>query len=339
MERKILIGTVLLLTMLFGCSKPKEVDESRFVFTSTRREAPGAYFLRDGKITLLGKGLDAPTWSTDGKYIATSDQKNTIIIFDEYGNKVKEVHAPNVSAWLAWSPDDRYIAYVAADPKSRTKKCKFSILRYIYIYDLEKGERRKVLEGEEKDRFIELNFSPQGDRLVFRSQRWDDKGGVYVINVDGTGLKRLSKYGRNPCWFPDGKHIFIVTGTKEDGTKYHEDSKASYFKIDSETGEVAEELLHEPVMVGFTPKLSRDGRYVYSDKQLGGGRIIVIIPLFGKYKGKNIPIYPRSEFGYDLSPDWYQGDNPDRFVKKLIKKYGFIEPMVPVRFYFKPKSK
>jgi len=30
-------------------------------------------------------------------------------------------------------------------------------------------------------------------------------GGIYVVNIDGTGLKRIAPDGFNPEWSPDSK--------------------------------------------------------------------------------------------------------------------------------------
>jgi Tol biopolymer transport system component len=50
-------------------------------------------------------------------------------------------------------------------------------------------------------------WSPDGHRLAFNS--FD---GTYVINRDGSGLRRLQRSGRAPSWSPDGKRL-LVTGT------------------------------------------------------------------------------------------------------------------------------
>lgn len=61
--------------------------------------------------------------------------------------------------------------------------------------------------------FLNINpaFSPDGRRLVFESHR-DGQGEIYVVNVDGSGLKRITSSPgdeTHPSWSPDGKEILF----------------------------------------------------------------------------------------------------------------------------------
>ena len=48
-------------------------------------------------------------------------------------------------------------------------------------------------------------WSPDGTRMVFNS---DD--GTYVINRDGSGLRRLKDRGWSPSWSPEGKRVLVT---------------------------------------------------------------------------------------------------------------------------------
>jgi Tol biopolymer transport system component len=54
-------------------------------------------------------------------------------------------------------------------------------------------------------------YSPDGRRIAFRSNR-DGNYEIYVMNAEGTGQTRLTRYSPNrfaaqPSWAPDGRHI------------------------------------------------------------------------------------------------------------------------------------
>ncbi len=48
-------------------------------------------------------------------------------------------------------------------------------------------------------------FSPDGERVAFRSER--DGGGIFLMGATGESVKRLTNFGFNPAWPPDGKEI------------------------------------------------------------------------------------------------------------------------------------
>lgn len=330
---------IIILIPVLGCSRSEKLIKGKFVFTSSRRQGGSLFIMRDKKVIPLGLGYESGVWSNNGKYIVAAGMgklNDTITIFDENGKKIQEISDLPDPADVAWSPDDKKIVYSGVGPGLHFVKGKFAPpYKYIYIYDLEKKTNTIIYEGDDKDSFMNLSFSPRGDKLVFRSQRDDDKEGVYTINIDGTNLKKIgSSDATNPSWFPDGEYLMIIMSKDDEGKYINPDEKPSYYKVDAETGEVVEELMHEPIGIGFTSRLTRDGKYIITDQQLGGGRIIVIIPLEGKYKHQKIPIYPKDQFGYDISPDWYLGTEPGRDVQYLVKKHGTIEPQVITRFYF-----
>jgi serine/threonine protein kinase/Tol biopolymer transport system component len=53
-------------------------------------------------------------------------------------------------------------------------------------------------------------FSPDGDSIAFFSAR--DGGGIFVMGRTGESVRRLTKGGFNPAWFPDGRSIVFADG-------------------------------------------------------------------------------------------------------------------------------
>jgi Tol biopolymer transport system component/serine/threonine protein kinase len=56
-------------------------------------------------------------------------------------------------------------------------------------------------------------FSPDGERIVFRSSR--DGGGLFVMGRTGEAVKRMTREGFNPDWSPDGTRLAYTTSRTE----------------------------------------------------------------------------------------------------------------------------
>ncbi len=124
-----------------------------------------------------------------------------LYIADIDGRNVRQLTPPDSTRGLldadaSWAPDGRRIVFAS----SRTPKG-------LYFMDVDTG----VLEhfaaaGEDAE---DPAWSPDGTRIAFQSKR-DGNQEIYVINVDGTGLRRLTNHpavdGR-AAWSPDSQWI------------------------------------------------------------------------------------------------------------------------------------
>ncbi len=52
---------------------------------------------------------------------------------------------------------------------------------------------------------VQPAFSPDGEHIAFRSDR--DGGGIFVMGATGESVRRLTDFGYNPSWSPDGAEI------------------------------------------------------------------------------------------------------------------------------------
>jgi serine/threonine protein kinase/Tol biopolymer transport system component len=52
-------------------------------------------------------------------------------------------------------------------------------------------------------------FSPDGEQIAFRSDR--DGGGIFIMGATGESVRRLTDFGYNPAWSPDGSEIVVST--------------------------------------------------------------------------------------------------------------------------------
>jgi TolB protein len=59
-------------------------------------------------------------------------------------------------------------------------------------------------------------WSPDGRRIAFASDRAGGEGEIYVMNADGSGVRRLTRTARHvidatPAWSPDGRRIVFAS--------------------------------------------------------------------------------------------------------------------------------
>jgi len=109
-----------------------------------------------------------------------------------------------------WSPDGKAIAYTSY-------RTGFQDVLVSYIYE---GRLTNPTGGNaEKQNFLPA-WSPDGSKLAFTSNR-DGNSEIYVINRDGSGLRRLTNHPMidvTPTWSPTGNQIAFTsdrTGTPQ----------------------------------------------------------------------------------------------------------------------------
>ncbi len=52
-------------------------------------------------------------------------------------------------------------------------------------------------------------FSPDGETILFRSER--EGGGIYLMGATGESIRRVSDFGYNPAWSPNGEQVLVTT--------------------------------------------------------------------------------------------------------------------------------
>jgi hypothetical protein len=86
----------------------------------------------------------------------------------------------------------------------------------LYVGDLATGTSRLLVGGPEEDALPQ--FSPDGTRVAFirtvKSGSDDPPIDLYVVNADGSGLKRITSqpiaHWQWIGWMPDGRHLAVV---------------------------------------------------------------------------------------------------------------------------------
>jgi len=96
------------------------------------------------------------------------------------------------------SPDGRWVVYGGDADGNRD----------IFLQSTT-GQTPINLTAESTDDDDQPAFSPDGERIAFRSSR--DGGGVFVMGRTGEAVRRLTRRGFKPTWSPEGREIAFTT--------------------------------------------------------------------------------------------------------------------------------
>jgi TolB protein len=163
-----------------------------------------------GQRTLARRG-NAPAWSPDGRRIAfESYSKLYVVNADGSGLRtLTRLLRSGTLRSLAWSPDGRRLAFL------RDGGCgQFCFHLYVVNADgsglrnltSKLGGRLGLGTGPASDAV----WSPDGRKIAF--VRSNTRLGVYVVNADGSGVRKLTPKPMGalyaaPAWSPDGRKI------------------------------------------------------------------------------------------------------------------------------------
>ncbi|HEV7919866.1 MAG TPA: protein kinase [Thermoanaerobaculia bacterium] len=98
--------------------------------------------------------------------------------------------------------DGKTFAYVSAESGNRD----------IYAQRVD-GRTAVNLTRDSPDDDSEPAFSPDGSQIAFRSERGG--GGIFLMGATGESVRRLTDFGHNPSWSPDGARIVVSTAATE----------------------------------------------------------------------------------------------------------------------------
>jgi Tol biopolymer transport system component len=78
------------------------------------------------------------------------------------------------------------------------------------IYSLRVGGHNAInLTADSKDDDWAPAFSFDGKQIAFRSER--EGGGIFIMGATGESVRRLTDFGYDPAWSPDGEHLVVAT--------------------------------------------------------------------------------------------------------------------------------
>jgi Tol biopolymer transport system component len=141
-------------------------------------------------------------------------------------------------------------------------------------------------------------FSPDGSLIAFHKS--DAIGGIFLAGATGESVRRLTDFGFDPAWSPDGKQIAFATEEIIDPSARQADS-ASY--VVGVGGGAPRKIVDGDAV---QPSWSPSGERIVYWSNIGGQRDIYTVPAAG-----GTPVAVTTDPAIDWSPVW----SPDgRFV-------------------------
>ena len=217
--------------------------------------------------------VEYPDWSPDGSMIAFddgtvidhpdwSDESGHIYTMTADGADVVQITGGNGAEFAPdWSPDGSRLAVTAIVGGGTPAG--------IFIVDPASGDMQRVTTNPFAGYLDkEPDYSPDGAQIVFVRDRElrdagapRDRSALFVVNVDGTGLRRLTSWDKGlagtPSWSPDGTMV-VYRGDFAFGTS---DQPSQIFVIPSDGGE-PRQLTTETDANSYWPSWSPDGRRI-----------------------------------------------------------------------------
>ena len=160
-----------------------------------------------------------PALSPDRSMIAFSSGRgggnNEIYLMASDGSSIRQVTTSDGNVYRpSWSPDGKRLVYANFDSGE------------LLLSEIDGSAAAVPIDGNQDGHPA---LSPDGTLIAFDSTR-SGKSDIYVIGVDGTHLRRLTKdpdTDELPSWSPDGKRILFTSDRTGNGDIYVMDADGS----------------------------------------------------------------------------------------------------------------
>ncbi len=241
----------------------------------------------------------APVWSPSGRKIAftrslvrhkgamVSSIDSDVYVINADGSGERNLTGDALSGGPVWSPDGRKIALWSGGDDNRG----------VCVMNAD-GSRRRMLT---RNLGGPVAWSPDGRKLLLVRGVGRGRGGpaktyAYVMNADGSGLRRLTRIaqanGPLPSWSPDGRKILFVSDR---------DGNLEVYVMNA-NGSRQQNLTRDPGH-DSDPTWSPDGRKIAFTTKRGGNFEIYVMNADGS---------GQSNITHNRAPDRYPVWSPGR---------------------------
>ena len=190
---------------------------------------------------------------------------------------------PGLEQFPSLSPDGKWIVY-DGDQAGNSD---------IYLQGVG-GQKAINLTADSPDDDTQPAFSPDGERIAFRSERQD--GGIFVMGRTGESVRRITDNGYTPAWSPDGRRLVFAT----DAPNVFGRTGSQLWIVTLASGDKSRVEENDAVQPSWSPNGFRIAYWaVFVKGGIQGQRDIYTIPAEG-----GTPLAVTADAAIDWNPVW-----------------------------------
>jgi Tol biopolymer transport system component len=154
-------------------------------------------------LVLLVVGAARPAGTAPGLIAFT--RAGVIYVMRSDGSDVRVLWRNGFATSVAWSPDGRKLAFGKSG----------SSLQWgtLMVMNADGSGLARVVGRPARS----IAWSPDGRRIAFTTTRWAQAPDIWIVNADGSNLRRLTRtpdvWENNVDWSPDGRRLAFDSGS------------------------------------------------------------------------------------------------------------------------------